>query len=84
MTHSPLERVVMCHSDLIPRNVERSVKDPKDVDVPVVFHNIGDSVVPVEENAHVSRGREITVSDLGMVFEHLSALEYSLDRLRRR
>lgn len=38
---------IMWPSKLIPRDVERAVENPKDIDVPVVLHEIRDPVMPV-------------------------------------
>ena len=42
-------------SELIPRDVERPMKNTEDIDVSVVFNEICDSVVTVEQNSHASR-----------------------------
>ena len=59
------------------------MKDAEDVDVSIISHEIGDSVVSVEKDANISRRREVSVTDLGMDLEHLGALKDSLGRLRR-
>lgn len=84
MAHGLLERIVRGHSDLVARNVERAVKHPKDVDVSIFSHEVGDPLVSVEKDADISRRREVSVTDLGMGLEHLGALKDSLGRLRRR
>ena len=38
---------VMCHSKLVPRDVERAMEDTEDVDVPVVLYQVRDPVVPI-------------------------------------
>ena len=43
-----VDRAVMWHSKLIPRNVERTVEDAENIDVSVVPHEVGDSVMPIE------------------------------------
>jgi len=39
---------------LIPRDVERSVEDAEDVNVPVVLDEVSDSVVPVKQYPDVT------------------------------
>ena len=41
--------------ELIPRDVERPVEDAEDVNVPVLFDEISDSVVPIEQYPYVAR-----------------------------
>jgi len=61
----------MCHSELILRDIEGTVKDAKDVDVSIILHEICNPVVPVEQDADISRGTRVTVSDLGKSGEDL-------------
>ena len=42
-----LHRTVMCHLKLIPRDIKGAMEDTEDVDVPIVFHEVGNSVMPV-------------------------------------
>ena len=37
----------MCHLKLIPRDIKGAMEDTEDVDVPIVFHEVGNSVMPV-------------------------------------
>ena len=52
-------------SELIPRDVERTVENAKNVDVSIILHEISDPVMPIEQDSDVSRGGNVTVSDLG-------------------
>ena len=63
--------------------VGRTVKDTEDVDVPVVLDEIGDSVVPVEEDAHVARRCGVAIVDLREGRENLRPLIDSLSRAAR-
>ena len=64
----------MCRSELIPRNVERGVKDAKNVDVSIVLHEICDTVMPIKQNPDISRRSKVAMSDLGETGESLRAL----------
>ena len=59
------------------------MKDTEDVDVSIISHEIGDSVVPVKQNPDISRRCEISVTNLGMGLENLGAFKDPLSRLRR-
>src|SRR5688572_9541705 len=74
------QRAVMCHSKLITRDVEGPVKDAKNVDVSVVFHEVRNAVMPIQEDSDVARGRDIAVSDLGKALEDLCSFVDSLNR----
>jgi len=50
-----VDRAVMWHSELIPRDIERTVEDAKNIDVSVALQEVGDSVMSVEQYANVSR-----------------------------
>ena len=50
-----VDRLVMCHSELIPGDIERAMKDTKNIDIPVVLDEIGNSIVPVEQNTNMTR-----------------------------
>ncbi len=50
------------------------MKDAKDVDVCVILHKVCDPVMTVEQNSDVSRGSNVTVSDLGKTGEDLRPL----------
>jgi len=41
-------------SELIPGDIERTMEDAENVDVTVVFDQIGDAVMPVKENSHMA------------------------------
>jgi len=45
----------MWHSELIPRDIERTVEDAKNIDVSVALQEVGDSVMSVEQYANISR-----------------------------
>ena len=45
----------MWHSELILRDIERTVEDAKNIDVSVALQEIGDSVMSVEQYANISR-----------------------------
>lgn len=42
-------------SQLIPRDVQRAMEHPKDVDIAVVLEEVCDPVVPVKQNPDVAR-----------------------------
>ena len=44
----------MCHSKLIPSDIKRAMKDAKDIHVPIVLHEVGNPIMPVEEDANVA------------------------------
>ena len=46
-----VDRAVMWHLELILCDVERTVKDAKNIDISVVLHEVGDSVVTVQQYA---------------------------------
>src|SRR5438046_1005554 len=64
---------------LIPRDIERAVKNTEDIDVSVVLHKIGDAVMPVEQNAHMARGSEIAITNFGKDHQVLRPFIYSLN-----
>ncbi len=70
-------------SKLVSGNVERTVKDTEDIDVPVIFDEIGDSVMPVEEDAHMARRRGVAIADFREGGENLRPLIDSLNRAAR-
>lgn len=60
----PLQRMVMCHSELIFPDVERTVEDAKNINVPVVLEQVCDSIVLVKQDAHVPRRCGISIAEL--------------------
>src|SRR5207244_13491603 len=64
---------------LIPRDIQRAVKNTEDIDVPVVLHKIGDAVMPVEQNPHMARGSEIAITNFGKDRQVLRPFIYSSD-----
>ncbi len=50
------------------------MKDAQNIDISIVFHEVGDPVMPVEQDPDVSRGDNVTVSDFGEVCEDLRPL----------
>ena len=40
---------------MIAGDVERAMEDAEDVDIPILFDEIGDSVMLVKQDAHMSR-----------------------------
>ena len=46
--------------ELIPRDVQRSMENAKDVDIAVVLDEVRDTVVSVEEHSDVARGGSIS------------------------
>lgn len=75
-----VDRAVMWHSELIPRDVERTVEHAKNIDVSVVLHEVGDSVMPVEQYANVSRRDLVAVADLWKRSENLRPFVNTLNR----
>ena len=73
-------RAVMCHSELIPGDVERTMKDAENVYVPVVLDEVGDAVVSVEQDPHMARRSCLAIADLGKSGEKLRPIKDSLDR----
>ena len=74
-----VDRAVMRHSELIPRNVKRTVEHAKNIDVSVVLHEIGDSVMTVEKYANVSRRSLVAMADLRKLNENLRAFVNALN-----
>ena len=70
---------VMCHSKLISGDVKRTVKDTEDVDVAVVPNEVGDSVMPVENDAHVARRCPVALAYLWKSSEVLRPIVDALD-----
>jgi len=70
----------MCHSDLIPRDVQCTVKDAEDVHVSVVLHEVRDSVMPMEQDSYVARGGKVSVADFWIGAEDLRPFVDPLDR----
>src|SRR5487761_2624328 len=73
--HYPL----ICALNLIPSYIERAVKDAENVDVPVILHEVCDSVMPIEQNSDVSRRRNVTVPDFRKSREDLRPFVYSFN-----
>ena len=61
----------MWHSELISRDVERTVEDAENIDVSVVLHEVGNSVMPVKQHANVSRRDLIALAYLRELSENL-------------
>ena len=76
-----VDRAVMWHSELIPRDIERTVEDTKNIDASVVLHEVGDSVMPVEQYANVSWRDLVAVADLRKLGENLCTFVNTLNRL---
>jgi len=55
------------------------MKDTKDVNVPIVLEQVGDPVMPVEEDSHMARRGRITMAHLGKGNEVLRPLIDALD-----
>ena len=51
----PLQPVVMCHSELVLADIQGTVKHAQDIDVAIVPHEIGGSVVPMQQHPNVAR-----------------------------
>ena len=75
-----VDRTVMWHSELIPRDVERTVEDAKNIDISVVLHEVGDSVMPVEQYANGSRRDLVAMADLRKLRENLRTFVNTLNR----
>jgi len=75
-----VDRAVMWHSELIPRDVERTVEYAKNINISVVLHEIGDSVMPVEQDADVSLRELVAVPDLWKRSENLRPFVNALNR----
>lgn len=56
------------------------MKYARNVDVPVVLHEVRDAVVPVQENSDIPRRRKVTVTDLQELRKNLRPFENSLNR----
>ena len=76
-----VDRAVMWHSELIPRDIERTVEDAKNIDVSVALQEVGDSVMSVEQYANVSRRDLVAVADLRKLGENLRTIVNTLNRL---
>ena len=50
----PVDLRDVCHSELVPCDVQRTVKVTEDINVSVVFHEIGDAVMTVQKDAHMA------------------------------
>ena len=61
----------MCHSKLIPRDVERTVEYAENIDVSIVLHEISNPEMPIEQDSDVSRGCHVTVSNFRKTDEDL-------------
>ena len=59
------------------------MEDAEDVNVAIVFDEVGDTIVPVQEDAHVARGSGVEMTNLWEGGEDLRSLIDSLDRARR-
>jgi hypothetical protein len=55
LTSVGLERMVMCHSELIPPDVESSMEHAKNVDVPVLVEQVCDPILFLKEDTNVPR-----------------------------
>lgn len=66
-------------SEAEPLDIQRAVKHAEDVHVAVDFEQIRDSVVTVEENPYVPRGREVPLAGFRELPENLTALVDALD-----
>ena len=75
-----VDRAIMWHSELIPRDVERTVEYAKNINISVVLHEIGDSVMPVEQDADVSLRELVAVPDLWKRSENLRPFVNALNR----
>ena len=58
------------------------MEDAKNIDVSVVLHEVRDPEMPIEQNSDVSRGRRVTMSDLGKAGKDLRPLVYFLNGAR--
>lgn len=68
----PLKPMPYRHiSELIFRDVQRAVKNTRHVDVPIVLHQVGDPVVPIEQESDVAPRSKVTVSDFGVPGQNL-------------
>ena len=74
-----VDRAIMCHLELILRNVERTVEDAKNINVSVILHEVGDSVMPVEQDANVSRRGVMAVPDFWKCDEDLRSFVNALN-----
>lgn len=70
----------MWYSELIPRNVKRTVEHAKNIDVSVVFHEVSDSVMTVVQYANVSRRSLVAMADLRKLSENLCTFVDALNR----
>ena len=75
-----VDRTVMWHSELIPRDIERTEKDAKNIDISVVLHEVCDPVMSVEQDADVSRRELVAVPDLWKRSENLPPFVNTLNR----
>ena len=73
----------MWHLELIFRDVERTVEDAKNIDVSVVLHEVGDSVMPIKQHANVSRRDLVALAYLRELSENLRTFVNALNRSDR-
>ena len=78
-----VDRAVMWHSELISRNVERTVEDAENIDISVVLYEVGDSVMPVEQDANISQRALVAVADLRKRSQSLRTFVNALNRPSR-
>ena len=62
---------MLCVSQLIPTDIERSVKDAEDVDIAVSLDEVCDAIVAVEKDANIPGAVSVAVSRLRKFAEHL-------------
>jgi len=60
------------------------VKHSKNVHASISLDQIGDAVMPVQENAHILARVQIAMTQFGILRQCLCPLEYALDRAIRR
>lgn len=41
--------------ELVPRNIKSAMEDAEDVDVPVIFFEVRDSVMPIQQDPNVTQ-----------------------------
>ena len=78
-----VHRTVMWHSELVPRDVKRTVENAKNIDISVVLHEVGDSVVTVQQYANISGRGLVAVADFRKLGENLRAFVNTLNRPSR-
>ena len=74
-----LNTTTTAYSKLISRDIERTVKNTKDVDIAIVFDEIRNPKMPVEQDANVSRRSQIAISNFWKPRENLRPLVNPLD-----